>query len=164
LYGFSNNPGSAVQIENKETIMSFFANRIFNIAGTATFLCATAVSASAQQGNFHLPFEAKWAGVECPAGDYQVALPERYNGKSTFLVRGPAGTSFILPMSEDTYGNHAGNPAGTYLQLVKVDGGWFVKKYEAGSRSLVFYFKTPKPSHRVQIASQDSARIRVSGD
>ena len=144
--------------------MRFFANRIFSIASVAAFLCATEVSASAQQGSFHLPFETKWAGVDCPAGDYQVVLPERYAGRSTFLVRGPAGASFIVPMSADIYGTHPENPAGAYLQLVKVDGGWFVKRYEAGSRNLVFYFKTPKPSHRVQIASQDSASIRVSGD
>jgi hypothetical protein len=143
--------------------MNFFANRMSCIAMVATCLCASAVSASAQQVTFRLPFEARWAGVRCPPGDYQVILPERYLGKTTFLVRGPAGASFIVPMTVDTYDTHAGSPMGAYLQLVKVDSEYFVRKYEAGSGRLTFYFKTPKPSHRVQIAAQDSTNIPVSG-
>ena len=144
--------------------MNSFANRVSSIAMVAACLCASAVSASAQQITFRLPFEARWAGVACPPGDYQVILPERYLGKTTFLVRGPAGASFIEPMMVDTYGPQAAAPMGAYLHLVKVDGEYFVRKYDAGSGSLSFYFKTPKPSHRVQIAAQDSTNIPVSGN
>jgi len=144
--------------------MNFFANRISGIAIGAALLCGAAVSASAQQGAFHLPFEAKWAGVLCPPGDYRVTLPDIDVGKTTFVVRGPAGTTLILPMVIDTYGAHAELPNRAYLQLVNVDGAWFVKKYEAGARDLTFYFKTPKPTHRVQMASQDYSTIPVSGN
>jgi hypothetical protein len=142
--------------------MNVFANRILNIAAVAAFVCVTAVSASAQQGTYRLPFEAKWAGVECPAGEYQVVLPERYAGKSTFLVRGPAGASFIVPMAADTYATQ--NPKGASLQLVKIDNSWFVRKFEEGSGGTAFYFKTPKPGHRVQIAAEESVTIAVTGD
>jgi hypothetical protein len=144
--------------------MNFFTKRVSSIAMVAACLGASAVSASAQQATFHLPFEARWAGVVCPPGDYQVILPERYLGKTTFLVRGPAGASFIVPMTVDTYGTPAASPNGAYLQLVKIDDEYFVRKYEAGSGNLTFYFKTPKPSHRVQIAAQDSTNIPVSGN
>jgi hypothetical protein len=144
--------------------MSAFAKRIFNIATVAAVMCAAATSASAQQGIFHLPFDAKWGGVECPAGDYRVSLPERSTGKSTFLVRGPAGPSLILPMTADTYGAQAENQTRAYLQLVKVDGEYFVKKYATGSGNFIFYFKTPRPSHRVQMVSHDFATIPVTGN
>jgi hypothetical protein len=108
-----------------------------------------------------LPFEAKWEGVVCPPGEYHVTLPERYLGRTTFLVRGPAGASFIVPMTVDTY---AASPVAASLQLVKLEDGWFVKKYEVGSRNLTYYFKTPKAGHRVQIASREVANIPVSGN
>jgi hypothetical protein len=134
------------------------------MAVIAAVWCGAAVSASAQQGSFRLPFEAKWEGVVCPPGEYRVSLPERYLGRTTFLIRGPAGASFIVPMTVDTYRGDAESPMGAYLQLVRLDDGWFVKKYEVGSGNLTYYFKTPKASHRVQIASQEVATIPISGN
>ncbi len=144
--------------------MNLFWNRISSIAMIATVWCGAAVSASAQQGSFRLPFEAKWEGIVCPPGEYRVTLPERYLGRTTFLVRGPAGASFIVPMTVDTYPANAESPMGAFLQLVKLDDGWFVKKYQVGSGSLTYYFKTPKASHRVQMASRDVANIPILGN
>jgi hypothetical protein len=143
--------------------MNLFANRISSIAMAAAFICGTALSASAQQGSFHLPFEAKWSGVVCPPGDYRVSLPDRPVGSAILLVRGPAGASFVLPMIADVYGPHT-QAVSASLQLIKVDGEYFVKKYEAGSGGLIFYFKTPKPSHRVQITANEAISLPVSGD
>jgi hypothetical protein len=67
-------------------------------------------------------------------------------------------------MAGDTYREHAESPMGSSLQLVKLNDVWFVKKYEVGSGSLTYYFKTPKVGHRVQIASQDVATIPISGN
>jgi hypothetical protein len=67
-------------------------------------------------------------------------------------------------MTVDTYREHAESPTGASLQLVKLDDGWFVKKYEVGLSNLTYYFKTPKAGHRVQIASGDVANIPVSGN
>ena len=144
--------------------MSVFGNRICSIATLAAVWCGAAVSASAQQGSFRLPFEAKWEGVVCPPGEYRVTLPERYLGRTTFLVRGPAGASFIVPMTVDIYRERGESPMGASLLLVKVDDGWFVKKYEVGLSNLTYYFKTPKAGHRVQIASGGVASIPVSGN
>ena len=144
--------------------MNFFGNRISSIAMLAAVWCGAAVTASAQQGSFRLPFEAKWEGVVCPPGEYRVTLPERYLGRTTFLVRGPAGARFIVPMTVDIYREHAESPMGASLQLVKLDDGWFVRKYQVGSQNLTYYFKTPKAGHRVQIASGDVATIPISGN
>lgn len=145
--------------------MSFFVDRILGVAMCATLMAGVAATASAQQGRaqFHLPVEAKWGGVVLPPGEYRMSIPQISTGSSTFLVRGPAGTHFILPSTSDAYGARSEARATDYLQLVKVDGEYFVTKFEEGSRSLTFFFKTPRPSRRVQI-SEDFANIPVSGN
>jgi hypothetical protein len=144
--------------------MSTFVNRIFRFSMAAALMGVAVVSASAQQAQFHLPFQAKWAGIVLPPGDYRVSMPERALGRFTMLVRGPAGASLILPMTADIYRATPEQPSGRYLQLVKVDGEYFVKKYEAGAGGLTLFFKTPKPNRSVQITAQDFANIPVSGE
>ena len=141
--------------------MSLFVNRISSFAAVATLMCAAAASASAQQAQFHLPFQAKWAGIVMPPGEYRVSLPERSLGRSTFLVHGPTGSNFVMPMTADILRSE---PAKPYLQLVNVDGEYFVKKYEGGAGNLTFFFATPKPSHKVQITAQDFINIPLLGD
>ncbi len=143
--------------------MNFFGNRILGVAIGAALMAGAAATASAQQAQFHLPVEAKWGGVVLPPGDYRMSLPDVAMGRSTFVVHGPAGTSLILPTTADAYGSRSIPPAKDYLQLVNVDGKYFVKKFEEGSRSLTFFFRTPKPSRRVQI-SENFANIPVSGN
>jgi hypothetical protein len=143
--------------------MNSFLNRILGVVIGAALFAGAEVSALAQQAQFHLPFEAKWGPIVLPPGDYRVSLPQQSAGKSTFYLRGPAGPGFIVPMTTDAYGARS-MPAGDYLELVKVDGVYFVKKYEAGSRALTFFFKTPHPSLRVQIGSTELFRIPVSGE
>jgi hypothetical protein len=140
--------------------MSIFVNRIFHFSMAAALMGVAVVSASAQQAQFHLPFQAKWAGIVLPPGDYQVSMPERALGRFTMLVRGPAGASLILPMTADVYRTVSER----YLQLVKVDGEYFVKKYEAGAGGLTLFFKTPKPNRTVQITAQDFAIVPVLGE
>jgi hypothetical protein len=144
--------------------MNFFVDRILGLAVGAVLIAGAAAPASAQQAQFHLPFEAKWAGIVLPPGDYSVGVVGAPLGNRTFVVRGSAGTSLILPMTADHYGARIEPPAKDYLQLVKVDGDYFVSKYEQGSRAVTFFFKTPKSSRRVQISDRDSTRIPVSGE
>jgi len=143
--------------------MNHFVNRILGSAIGVALMAGTAATASAQQGDFHLPFEAKWAGTVLPPGDYHVSMPTDYLGRSIFLVRGAAGPSLILPLNSDPYGARTAAPGHDYLQLVKVDGEYFVTKYEAGSRAVTFFFKAPKPSRRVQL-SEDVANLPVTGN
>jgi hypothetical protein len=142
--------------------MSFFVNRFMGVAMAAALMGVAATSALAQQrAEFHLPFQAKWAGTVLPPGDYWVSMPERSLGRLTFLVRGPAGSSFILPM---TAGVGMESSDGDYLQLVKVDGEYFVKKYEQGSSAVTFFFKTPQPNRRLQMTSDNFVKIPVSAE
>jgi hypothetical protein len=142
--------------------MNFSINRILSLAIGVALLGGAAVSASAAE--FYLPFEAKWGGVVLAPGNYQVTLPERSLGKTTFLVRGETSASFIQPMSGSDFGVYPQPASGPYLQLVKVDGEYFVKKYEAGWGGLTFFFKTPKPIHREKITAQQFSNIAVSGN
>jgi hypothetical protein len=143
--------------------MSVFVNRIFGFAMAAALLGGAATTALAQQAQFRLPVQAKWGPVVLPAGDYRVSVPELAIGNSTFLVQGPAGSSFIVPMT--FYASDMQPAAATdRLELVQVGGEYFVKKYEANSRALTFFFKTPKPNRREQITSRDVSQLPVSGD
>jgi hypothetical protein len=145
--------------------MSPFVNRIVSLALGATVMAVAAASASAQEVQFHLPFQAKWGATVLPPGDYRLSAAERSSGRSSFWVRGPAGTSLILPVTADAYGARSAPPAEDYLQLVKLNGEYFVAKYEQESRAITFFFETPKPNRRrVQISDRDFTKIPVSSD
>jgi hypothetical protein len=143
--------------------MSVFVNRILRIAMGAALMAGTAAVASAQEVAFHLPVEAKWGATMLPPGDYRMTQPEISSVRSAFAVRGPAGTSLILAMTLDAYGARSQPITRNYLQLVKVDGEYFVKKYEDGLRGVTFFFKTPKPNRQLQI-SYDSVNIPTAGN
>jgi len=143
--------------------MSRFITNIFSFALPAVMAGAAAAQA-AQQARFHLPFEAKWGGVTLPPGDYRLALPQLSLGANQFLVNGEEARGFIAPMSTDVDSSRFAHPEHSYLRLVKVDGTFYVAKFESGPSGTTFTFKVPKPSHQVEMASQEVVNLSLSGD
>jgi hypothetical protein len=142
--------------------MNIFVSRVLGVALAAAVMAGAAVSACAQQAQFHLTVPAKWGISVLPPGNYTMTLPDRSAGRSAFVVRGPAGTTLVLPLTVDAYGARSEASAGDFLELVRIDGAYFVEKYEAGRKSLTFFFKTPKPSLRVQMSGVKSVKVPVS--
>lgn len=143
--------------------MTCFAKRIFNFAFLTVIIAGTATIASAQQANFHLPFEAKWGSLTLPPGDYNIQLPQPSMGTRQILVRGPA-VGFVMTMASDAYGVRKEPSNNDYLQLVKVNDVYYVTKFEDGTRATTFFFKAPKESHVEQAAAREVLTIPVAGN
>jgi hypothetical protein len=143
--------------------MSCLVNRIFNFAFLTAIIAGTATIASAQQANFHLPFEAKWGALTLPPGDYHVQLPQPSIGSTEILVRGPA-SGFVMTMASDAYGVRKAPSNNDYLQLVKVNDVYYVTKFEDATRATTFWFKAPKESHTEQAAAREVLTIPVAGN
>jgi hypothetical protein len=143
--------------------MSIFVKRIFNSALLAVMAGVGAAQAG-QQATFHLPFEAKWGSVVLPPGDYRLETPELSIGPHQFFVKGQEACGYIAPMSTDVDFGGERRSGKTYLRLVKVDGMFYVTKYEAGPRGITFTFKVPKPSHHVEMTSRDVLNVDIAGN
>lgn len=143
--------------------MSNCVNRIFNFALLAVTAGIGAAQAG-QQATFHLPFEAKWGTVVLPPGDYTMAAPQLSTGPHQFFVKGEDARGFIAPMSTDTDSVKYERSTKSYLRLVKVDDKFYVAKFESGLSGTTFTFRVPKPSHQVQMASQEVVNLDVAGN
>ena len=143
--------------------MNRFVNRIFSFALLAVMAGAGAAQA-AQQATFHLPFEAKWGTVTLPPGDYRLALPQLSLGSYHFFVNGQEARGYVAPVSTDINSTNFQHPERSYLLLVKVDGMFHVAQFQSGPNRAIFSFKVPKPSHRVEMASQEAVNLDISGN
>jgi hypothetical protein len=141
--------------------MNCLVKRMFNVAFLTVIIAGTAATASAQQANFHLPYETTWGSMVLPPGDYTVRLPQPSLGTQEVTIRGPV-TGFIMVTARDTYGERKAAPANDFLQLVKVGDMYFVTKYEEASMDVTLFFKAPKQTHAEQ-ASARTMRIPVKG-
>ena len=149
--------------QRKEIVMSVFVNRICGwVVGVGLLAAAAAAPLSAQQLHFHLPVAAKWAGTVLPVGDYRLRTMANPTGMMILTIQGPAGARFLVPMTTEAYGARKDPPAQSYLQLVEVDGKYFVNKLEASTQALTYFFKVPEPSRQLQMSAQVSTNIPVT--
>lgn len=140
--------------------MNILVNRICH-----TLLALTAVSAVAQAGQatFHLPFAAQWGAVALPPGDYKVAVPDLATSASRqLLVQGEDTKGFVLPNSTDIEALMLKPSDKNYLQLVKVDGTYYVTKYQSGRMGVEFTFRLPKPKYQVEVGSRQTVDVDVA--
>ncbi len=140
--------------------MSYFVNRILSFALFTVLVGATAATASAQQASFHLPFEAKWGALVLPPGDYKIQLPRPTLGTREILVHGPV-QGFIMPITSDSYGVRTAPTDHDCLELVKINGVYFVTKYEEASEETTLFFKAPKEVRPEHMASREVVKIQV---
>jgi hypothetical protein len=142
--------------------MNILLNRIFSFALLAA-AAGTAAAQAGQQVRFHLPYEAKWGNVALAPGDYSVVLPQVSLGQREFLIRGENGNAWVLPMATDVDALSINPSDKNYLQLVNVDGVFFVSKYQAGANKVVFNFKVPKSRHKEWMTNRQVTKIDVGG-
>jgi hypothetical protein len=131
--------------------------------GFLVMTVAAGAAQAGQQATFHLPFEARWGELTLAPGDYKVSLPEASVGIRQFIVRGDDGARYILPIVTD-YGTSNRESNNSYLELVKVNGTYFVTKFRSGAEEKTFLFSVPKHNRQTELANQGSVKLGVSGN
>jgi hypothetical protein len=138
-------------------------NRIFSFGLLVMTAAAGAVHAG-EQAKFHLPFGVRWGEVTLAPGDYKVALPEASLGNRQFVVQGKDKTGYVHPLVADSDDSLRHDASHSYLQLVKVNGTYFVAKYRSGSTGQLFSFAVPKQKREVQMAERDVVNLGASAN
>jgi len=134
---------------------------IFSFGLLAMTIAAGSVHA-AVQAKFHLPVGARWGQMTLAPGDYKVLLPEGSLGVRQFTVKGDAKTGYVQPVVTDDNDGLVNESGGSYLQLVKVDGTFFIAKYRSGATGKMFSFAVPK--HKKGTADDEVLKLGFSGN
>lgn len=132
--------------------MNFKSGRLFIFTAVAVGFGICALQASAQQAKFHLPFEAHWGTAVLAPGDYNISVPFA-EVQPIFHVSGDNKSSMVTPLvaGEQPLSTHSA------LQVVNVNGVYFVKEYKSGPTGRVFSFPVPKPVVEASMASTGAA-------
>ena len=136
------------------------SNRILGLAAIAVGLGLTATHASAQQTIFHLPFAAHWGPIVLESGDYGLSDPAGDAGKHLIQVsQGGHSSKLVLAQSSEIQPRHFDRSS---LELVKVNGAYFVKRYRSALTGQVFTFPVPKASPETEMASATITSVAVA--
>ncbi len=129
--------------------------RAFSFAAVAAGLGILALQASAQQAKFNLPVEAHWGSAVLEPGDYTVSLPQADSAAHIFHLFGDGHGSMVMPTTTEPkpITNHS------YLELVKVDGTYYVREYKSGHTGKTFIFGVPKGTRESTFASAATTTI-----
>jgi hypothetical protein len=130
--------------------MYFKPSRILGLAALAAGLGLTATPASAQQATFHLPFVAHWGTTVLEPGDYKLSASGEWSGIYMIQVFQQGHSSRILPQSIDLPHGHLDRSS---LELVNVNGAYFVRRYQSALTGQVFTFSVPKAAPETEMAS-----------
>jgi hypothetical protein len=141
--------------------MYFKSSRILGLAALAVGLSLTATSASAQQATFHLPFVAHWGQTVLEPGDYKLSATAGWSAIHLIQVFSQQGhSSSMLPQSIDLPQGHLDRSS---LELVNVNGAYFVKRYKSALTGQVFTFPVPKATPETEMASAAMRAVPVEG-
>ena len=132
---------------------------ILSLAAVAVGLGLTATPASAQQATFHLPFAAHWGPAVLESGDYQLSVLGGASGSHLIYVSEPGHTKIMLPQSTEIQPRHSDRSS---LELVNVNGAYFVKKYRSALTGQVFTFSVPKGTPETEMASAAVTSVPVA--
>jgi hypothetical protein len=135
-------------------------NRISSL-GLLAITAAVGAAHAEVQAKFHLPVQARWGKMTLAPGDYKVSLPQASLGNRQFIVAGDRMTGVIQPLVTDEDRGTTPNSSASYLQLVNVDGTYFIAQYRSGASGKTFSFAVPKPKHRLEIVGPESVRVGV---
>ncbi len=120
--------------------MNVLTNRMSVFAMLAGLLGASS-SQAAVQAQFHLPVAAHWGSTLLAPGNYTIEVKGFEPGGSKQVgVQGAGPAAWRMPVATDT--EAISNSSS--LQLVEVDGEYFVREYRAGSVGKTFTFGLPK--------------------
>jgi hypothetical protein len=138
--------------------MYFKSSRILGLAALAVGLGLTATPASAQQATFHLPFVAHWGQTVLEPGDYKLSATGGWSANHLIQVFSQHGhSSSMLPQSIDLQ-RHLDRSS---LELVNVNGAYFVRRYKSALTGQVFTFPVPKATPETEIASAAMRAVSV---
>jgi hypothetical protein len=115
-----------------------------NMLGFALLASALSVGSSyaEQLVKFHLPVPVKWGNTMLEPGDYRMELPTSTQGVQSVFLRNEKKTVVALPLAVGSVEPNASNKS--YLQLVNVNGTYFVRKYTSGITGRLLMFSVPK--------------------
>ena len=139
--------------------MYYRSSRFLTLAAVVAGLGVTASEASAQQASFRLPFEAHWGQAVLEPGDYKLSAPLGVSGTYMIHVNGAGESSVIVPAVTQVQPSEDRG----YLELVKVNGTYFVKRYKAAFSGQVFQFGLPKAERAAMTTSPVARTISVRG-
>ena len=135
------------------------SNRILGLAAIAVGLSLTAQRASAQQVTFHLPFAAHWGSMVLESGDYRLLDPAGQLGNHLIYVSQPGHSEMVLAQSVETQPRHFDRSS---LELVNVNGAYFVRRYRSALTGQVFTFPVPKATPETEMASAAVTSVPVA--
>jgi hypothetical protein len=138
--------------------MYFKSGRILGLAALAVGLGVTATPASAQQATFHLPFAAHWGPAVLEPGDYELSATVEWSAIHLIQVSQPGHSRRILPQSIDLPHGHLDRSS---LELVNLNGAYFVRRYKSAFTGQVFTFSVPKATPETEMASAAIAALPV---
>lgn len=120
--------------------MPYKSNRFLNLA-LATLGCGiTAMQVNAQEATFRLPVKAHVGSAILEPGDYKLSAPLGVCGSHMVHLYRREGGSVLAPTITQVE-----RPSdGSYLELVKIHGAYFVRQYKTAFSDQVFYFGVPK--------------------
>jgi hypothetical protein len=132
-----------------------------NMIGFALLASVLSVGSSfaEQLVNFHLPVPVKWGNTILEPGDYRMEIPSSSLGLPSVNMKNAKRSVMVLPlMTSSSDSSKLSNRS--YLQLVNVNGTYFVRKYTSGVTGRTLTFAIPKV-HNDSIAQN---AINVEGD
>jgi hypothetical protein len=138
--------------------MYFKSSRILGLAALAAGLGLAATPASAQQATFHLPFVAHWGSTVLESGDYKLAALVEPSGVQLIHVSQYGHSMRMLPQSTEIQQAHLDRSS---LELVNVNGAYFVKRYKSAITGQVFTFPVPKSASETEMASSAVAAVPI---
>jgi hypothetical protein len=130
-------------------------------------LVMTVAAGAAQaevQAKFHLPFGARWGEMTLAPGDYVMQLPEASLGVRQFTVTGDHKTGYVQPVVTDYHDALTNDSDRSYLQLVKVNGTYFVTKYRSGATGKLFSFAVPTHKHKKGTTEEEVVKLGFSSN
>ena len=126
------------------------SNRILGLATLALGLGLTAALASAQQATFHLPFAVHWGRMVLESGDYKLSDTTGQSGSHLIYVSQRGHGRMVRPQSTEIQQPHSDQSS---LELVNLNGIYFVTRYRSALTGQVFTFVTPKAAPETEMAS-----------
>ena len=123
---------------------------ILSLAAIAGGLGLTATRANAQQAAFHLPVAAHWGSIVLESGDYKLSASIGGSGNHLIYISQPGQGKVVLPEATEIPRRKLD---GSSLELVNVNGAYFVRRYRSAVTGQVFTFAVPKATPETETAS-----------
>lgn len=136
--------------------MYFKTSRVFALGALLTVSGLVALPARAQAATFHLPFRVQWGRVTLDPGEYKLWAPLGASGGHMIQLVGPGKHSAIIVpavTSTEPATNHS------YLECVKINGTYVVRRYVTANTGEVFNFGVAKAEPERETKASVSALV-----